>query len=100
MSHLFLWIAAAYVLAYIVLVDRAVKATRRLANDLDKEVDRSDPWGWKDSLSATRLMLDKSLPRDDFPDQVKKKIALSRFFFFTTPPVCFACWLLMVVYSE
>ncbi|WP_103074879.1 hypothetical protein [Solilutibacter silvestris] len=98
--HVFFWPAVAYVLIYVYLANKAVKSVRPLLDDYEKVGKAEELLGWKRSISAVRLMLDSSLPRESFPEDVKKKIERARFFFYTAPIVCVICWLLMVFFSD
>ena len=98
--HVFYWPAVGYMGLYIYFARRALKAVRGLLEDYEKVGKVAESLGWKDSISIAKLMLDTSLPRDDFPEDVKSKIGIARFFFYSTPLVFIVCWLLMALFSE
>lgn len=99
-AHVFYWPAVGYVALYIYFARRALRAVRVLFEDFGKVGKLAESLGWKNSIATVELMLDNSLPRDDFPEDVKRKIGVARFFFYTTPVVFVVCWLLMVLFSE
>lgn len=98
--HAFFWPPLVYIFAYIYLVDRAVLAVRKHELGSASSEGRIEYLSGGKSVAAVKLMLDSSLPRADFPDSLKRKIVVARFFFYTAPAVCIIFLVLMVFLSK
>ncbi len=98
--HVFFWPGLVYVFIYIYLVRRAVRAVKSVLKDYEKPGKVIELFGWTESVTSVKLMLDPSFPRADFPKDVKRKISQARFFFFTCPFVFIICITSMIIFSN
>ena len=89
-----------YVCVYMFFVRRAVNGVRSVFSEYEKSNKVIENLGWDRPITAVKLMLDSTMPREDFPENLKKDIFRARFFFYSSLPVCFICWLLMVIFSD
>lgn len=89
----------AYICVYMFYVRRAVKGVRSIYSEYEKNGRVVKGLGWDRSITAVKLMLDSTVPRENYPANLKRDIGLARFFFYTSFPVCFVCWFLMVIFS-
>lgn len=97
--QLFLVPGMLYVCIYLFYVRRALKGVSEILVDYEINGKLINSLDWSQSITAVKLILDSTMPREDFPNDLKRSIKLARFFFYTSFPVCFFCWLLMVFFS-
>lgn len=97
--QLFFVPAMLYVCVYLFFVRRAVRGVRAIFAEYEKSSKLIEELGWDESITSVKLILDRTMPRDDFPRVLKRDIELARFFFYTSFPVCLVCWILMVAFS-